>query len=540
VISEKFNWWLKIIIFMGLLCVFAQSCTVSKPGKFNSTNDNLEQFNKKNITAPVKNSHESRKTGPLLKPEGPIEITIEDAILFAFENNRSLIVEKFNPSIRRTFEDQESAIFDPMFTGEVTTSYEKIDQIDENVSLTPYKRKEETDLEIEVSKLFPSGTDVAVNFSEKFMKPDTLGDLHKSRLGLSVTQALLRGARTEANLVRIRQARLDTHISRYELRGFAGSLLAQIEKTYWNYALAIRQIEIYQESLKLEEQHVRETKEYIEVGKLAESELTAAQAEIALRRQDLINARSTMEKIRLFFIRLLNPPGQNIWQRKILLLDQPAVPEVKLDSVKTHVMLALRMRSDLNQARLKMKRGELEIIKTKNGLLPKMDLFITLGKTGYAESFGDSINNLTGDGYDLLAGAKFQYPIGNKGAQARYRQSFLIHEKSKEAVENLTQLIEFDVQTSYIEVNRAKDQISATKSIRKLQEEKLKIEIEKFRVGRSTNFLVAQAQHDLVSSKISEVRAVVNYIKALVELYRLEGSLLERRGIFAPGREPVS
>jgi hypothetical protein len=33
---------------------------------------------------------------------------------------------------------------------------------------------------------------------------------------------------------------------------------------------------------------------------------------------------------------------------------------------------------------------------------------------------------------------------------------------------------------------------------------------------------------------------VVNYIKALVELYRLEGSLLERRGIFAPGREPVS
>jgi outer membrane protein len=32
---------------------------------------------------------------------------------------------------------------------------------------------------------------------------------------------------------------------------------------------------------------------------------------------------------------------------------------------------------------------------------------------------------------------------------------------------------------------------------------------------------------------------VANYFKALVALYRLEGSLLERRGITAPGREPV-
>ena len=34
-------------------------------------------------------------------------------------------------------------------------------------------------------------------------------------------------------------------------------------------------------------------------------------------------------------------------------------------------------------------------------------------------------------------------------------------------------------------------------------------------------------------------RGLVNYIKALIDLYRLDGSLLERRGIAAPGREPV-
>ena len=58
-------------------------------------------------------------------------------------------------------------------------------------------------------------------------------------------------------------------------------------------------------------------------------------------------------------------------------------------------------------------------------------------------------------------------------------------------------------------------------------------------MGRSTNLLVAQTQRDLLLNRINEVSAVVNYLKALTNFYRLEGSLLERRGIAAPGREPV-
>jgi outer membrane protein TolC len=58
-------------------------------------------------------------------------------------------------------------------------------------------------------------------------------------------------------------------------------------------------------------------------------------------------------------------------------------------------------------------------------------------------------------------------------------------------------------------------------------------------VGKSTSFVVAQAQRDLLVSRIAEVRALANYLKALVDLYRQDGSLLERHGIAAPGREPV-
>jgi hypothetical protein len=46
--------------------------------------------------------------------------------------------------------------------------------------------------------------------------------------------------------------------------------------------------------------------------------------------------------------------------------------------------------------------------------------------------------------------------------------------------------------------------------------------------------MVAQAHRDLLLSRINEVEAVVDYLKALVDFYRLEGSLLARRGIEAP------
>ncbi|MBW2593529.1 MAG: TolC family protein [Deltaproteobacteria bacterium] len=193
----------------------------------------------------------------------------------------------------------------------------------------------------------------------------------------------------------------------------------------------------------------------------------------------------------------------------------------------------------MNQVKLDIQKEILEIVRTKNGLLPRMDLFITLGKTGYADSFSGSVNDIDGDSYDMTAGLNFEYPIFNRDARAQHRRAILRRGQAEMALDNLKQMVELDVRNAYIEVNRTKEQISASTETRKFQEEKLRIETEKFRVGLSTNLFVAQAQRDLLASRINEVQAVVNYLKALVSFYRLEGSLLERRGITAPGRDSV-
>lgn len=475
-----------------------------------------------------------------LPAEPSIEVSIEEAILLALENNRSLRVEQYSRPIQSTFEDQEEAVFDPVLTGRAEYGRQKSVFRSRAVSTPVDDTENLAAAQAGVSKFFSTGTAVEVNVSGEKTWSDLYSDQYASRLGFSVTQALLRGAGTEVNLASLRQARVATQISEYEFRGFSEALVAVVEETYWDYALARRQIEIFEESLKVAEQQLREIEEMISVGRLAETEITAAQAEIAVQQQGLIGAKGNAETARLRLLRLLNPSSSRMWDLEVKLTEEPRLPEVVLDPVQLHVEIALRLRPEINQAKLGVKSNELEIVKTKNGLLPKMDFFITLGKTGYADSFGSSVSNITDDYYNVLAGVAFQYPLRNRDADARYRRSMLRKDQGLEAVDNLEQLVELEVRTGYIEVTRSREQIIASSASRRLQEEKLRIETEKLRVGRSTAFLVSQAQRDFLTSQITEIIAVANYLKALVALYRLEGSLLERRGIAAPGKEPVT
>jgi outer membrane protein len=473
-------------------------------------------------------------------PSEPLKLTITEAILFCLENNRSLVVQRLNPSIQKTFENQERAVFDPETSAEISVGKEKGERLARSGSETEDFTTQAVDGIISMEQYFPTGTTVVLEAGTQKDDSSLYDDVfYSTRLGITVTQALLKGFGINANLARLRQARLDTRMSEYELRGFTESLIAELERTYWDYALAQRQIEIVDESLKVARQQLNETRELITVGRLAKAEMAAVQAEVAAQEQALIEARSNKESIHLQLLRLLNPSGSGIWNQEIDLIHQPKLPQIKLEDVELHVAVSMRMSPILNEARLKILRGDLEIVKTRNGLLPLMDLFITLGKSGYANSFGKSINNIDEDSYDTMAGVRFNYPIFNRNAKALHRRAQLTREQAQKALENLSQLVEVDVRTAYIEVNRTKQQITASSVTRMFDEEKLRIETEKLRVGKSTSFQVAQAQRDLLASRIAEVRALTNYLKALIDLYQQDGSLLERRRISAPGREPV-
>ncbi|MBL26273.1 MAG: transporter [Rhodospirillaceae bacterium] len=471
--------------------------------------------------------------------EGPLQVSVEQAVLLALSHNRSLAAERLNPLIQSTFEDVERAVFDPTIFANAQYDEEARQQSDRATRALFAVEAEGWSAEAGIRQTLPTGTDIELSLSENLTASNRTQDQYGSRAGLTLTQALLRGASLEANLASIHQAEIATLQSAYELRGFAEALVAEVETTYWDLVLAQKQMDIFAESLAVAEQQRDETEKRVNVGQLAETELAAARAEVALREQGLIDARSTLEKTRLNLLQLMNPKSDAGWDRIVVPSTIPDPLDLPEDNVRDRVALALALRPELNQARLAAESDRLEVIATRNGLLPRLDFFITLGKSGYAAAFNQSVNDVSGPSYDFTAGFNFELPVGNRQASALHLGAIASRTQAIRSLENLAQLTALDVRTATLEVERAKRQIAASAATRALQEEVLRAAVAKFQVGNGTAFSVAQAQRDLLESRIAEIEAIVAHRQALIELYRVEGSLLKRRGIDAPGGDRV-
>ncbi len=460
-----------------------------------------------------------------------LRIGVCDAILAGLERNATVAIQRLEPKLSQTYVREQRAAFDPEVSATVERSEAK-SQRRLGSQPEPFDvRDEQVEAEIQVSQALPTGTSLAVTAGMTGSLSSLYTDQYTGNVELTVTQSLLQGFGTGANLASLRKARLDVDISRAELRGLADGVAADIERGYWDLFLANREVEIQEESLDLALRQLSESLERVKVGKLPELELAAVEAEVAERRGSLIDAQSRNEQARLQLLNLLNPDTERPWMLHPDLLDEPFVPEDTLDTVEVHEQLGLRYRPDLQQARFELEKEELDVGRTRNGLLPRLDVFITLGRTTYAESFEDAYPDLESPYYRASGGVSLSLPFLNRENSAELARARISRDQQALAVQNMERLVDLDVRSTYLEVLRTRQQIEATRVTRELQEKKLAAELEKFRVGKATNFLVLQAQRDLTGSRLSEAQAMVAYLGALVDLYVAEGTLLERRGI---------
>ncbi len=88
-----------------------------------------------------------------------------------------------------------------------------------------------------------------------------------------------------------------------------------------------------------------------------------------------------------------------------------------------------------------------------------------------------------------------------------------------------------DVTNAAIQAQTTAEAVQAAEAARELAQKKLEAEQSKFEVGMSTNYWVVLAQRDLRDTQNSELRAILNYRKALVELERLQQTTLSNLGI---------
>ncbi len=463
--------------------------------------------------------------------EYTLSISVKDAILQALERNPTVSIQRLASEVARTYASEQREAFDPNFNISASQSRTKLQRF-LGTQTTPVDMTwDRSRYNIEITETLPTGTSISANVGRTGSESSLYSDLYTGILGFTVTQALLQGFGIGTNMVNLRKAKIDVEISQAELKAVAEQVTANVENAYWDLYLASEEMNIQQKSLELAEQQLQESFERVSVGKLPELELAAVEAEVALRRGFLIDSQSRHEQARLQFLFLLNPTGETIWSTVPVLVDKPFIPIETLDNISVHEELGMKYRPDLQQARLDLKKGKLDIIQTKNGLLPRLDLFFEFGRTSYALTFGNAAPDLQSPFYDTNAGLTFTLPVTVRKARAQFARAKQSQKQMEISVQNMERLVQQDVRLAYIEVLRSKELIEASRVTRSLQEKRLEAEQEKFRVGKSTNFLVLQAQRDFTASQLDEAQSMVSYLNALVNLYVMEGTLLERRGI---------
>jgi outer membrane protein TolC len=99
------------------------------------------------------------------------------------------------------------------------------------------------------------------------------------------------------------------------------------------------------------------------------------------------------------------------------------------------------------------------------------------------------------------------------------------------AIQNLEQQAETEVRLAWVDLKRARNQIEAGKVTLRLREATLQAERDRFEVGDATSLDVAQAQRDLLESRLNLLRARIAIRSAWIDLHTASGKYLSSRGI---------
>ncbi|MFC1743657.1 TolC family protein [Candidatus Riflebacteria bacterium] len=486
-----------------------------------------DEFNKRDSTVsdPGKSTYQKGLIATL-------SLSIEGAILSGLKQNHALKIRQLEVAIEKTAIEEEKAAFDTNISIEVSGTDNLGGQISQNGALGSSASNRSEGI-VEWFKKYPGGTSLGFGIDVARSRSGNAPNLFSNRYGFDLAYPLRQGRGSKVNLIAVKQAEIDTSVTEHQLVGFIISFVADIEKRYWNFFLARQELKIVRESLALAITQFEETRKKIVLGSLPESEQAAAEAEVSLRYESVINAETNLEVARIALLRLIKNNSDNFWEYPIELVDHPLNPEKLGSDPRKYLKCALAVRPDLLQAKLLEQRGELSLVQTGNGLLPQLDFFMELGYTGFAGRLSRTIQQFNNRSHDLTAGFRYQLPLGRRAARAEHSRNRHTLTQRKEAIQNLSQLIQEEVLTAWLEARRARQQIDATTKTVEKQKEKLRVEQVRFRVGKTTSFQIAQAQRDLASSQVAELKARVGYLKALVELYRLDSSLCARRKIMA-------
>lgn len=489
------------------------------------------------------------------RPPGPqLQISSDEAVRMALENNLGLKAERLGPRIGTYGVDQAKAAYAPsLFSTSTKRNSASPPDFLTSGGLGTATTSERLQTNVGVQQNVPwGGGRYSVALDASRVSTNSISSFNPqlgSNLTASYVQPLLRNFKIDGLRQQLLVARKTEEIADLQLRQQTVLTERAVRSAYYNLVGALGQLDVARQSLDLSRESLRQNERRVEVGTMARIDIIEAQAEVARVEESVILAEAS---IRTFEDNLrtlvLNPAQADFWSVRLVPSERPvlAAQAVEVDAA---VRSALENRTDLAEARRRLETTDINLSYVKNQKLPAVDLVANYNTVGLAgtqfqfgsgfpppiqsqsqRSFGDALRDVFGNEFKTWSvQLQVNYPIGTSPAGAALAAGRLQREQQLTTIRELETQITASVRDAGRQVSTNLQRVDATRKAREFAEIRLDAEQKRVTAGLATTFQLFQAQRDLANAKLQENRAIIDYNRALVNLRAVQTAPLGGR-----------
>ena len=404
-----------------------------------------------------------------------------------------------------------------------------------------YDRGTNTDtrsLGLKVEKSLSTAGELTFNWAPSNLHyRDTNETQFENQVSISLTQPLLRGAGITVGTAEVVGAQYTEESNVQQFRQSLMDKITTVQEAYWDLLLALEDRLSAVRSLEASREVLARNKVLIEVGRKAKSDLVSAQQEVASNQVSVLDREFEVVQANRTLVNLLDMDDTVA----ILPVEGFVYRPVKVDYEKL-LRSALARNTSLVQYRVSLKQRKLELELARSQAKDKVDLQMSLAKTGKGGNFGESLDGTTtdiGDGFQ--AGLSIEIPLGLPRDNLKYNVTVAARSLAKAEldIKQQTLAVKQQVRDGVNDVRRSLRQIKLAQLSRQLAQKKYEIERFRLELGRTTNFQVLSYQRDLTDARDQEHQAIATYLKSLARLDSIVGNTLETWNVKVVNMEPA-
>ncbi|MBW1765762.1 MAG: TolC family protein [Deltaproteobacteria bacterium] len=472
-----------------------------------------------------------------------LSLSLRDFINLVREKNERIIYQQLESEISSEVVKNARSIFEPEFVSSFqheknrtkNTRKEALSQFAFSGSAAEYDERN-NDYSAAIEGLVATGGRVSIGYtlrdiSNSLQSPNM--EEFKSFLGVTFTQPLLKNGGKKATMANIHVAEVDQYIAFQTYRHEMMRVVANAASAYWELYLAQEEYKVRKESVRIAEQILKDNRERVKTGKMAETEVLEAEAGLAIRRsmesaakQDIITA---VNNVRSFISSSAAESMVGIVATDLLKIDR-----VEPDFDES-LQKALKLRADYLSNKKKAEEEGIRMAYAENQRRPQLNLKTSYGFNGLGDSAGGAYPALDKEDMEYVSwsvGVELRVPLTGgiksrselKVARYRKKQALLGVRATEMALANSLDTSIWNVQSINEQVKNYRKAVDHNKRL-------LDVELTRLKAGKSDSRIVLEREEALNTTVQSELESHVNLKKAILEFEVAEGTLLKRYGI---------